>query len=156
MSAESKKPPNKPRRWKASPDETDMEIPTQLQLVIVTPEKTVLDTTIVSLRFPLFDGQIGVLPGRAPLVGRLGYGELKLSGAVGERSYFIDGGFVQVKGAVVSVLTSRAIPVEDIDRSEAETLLKDAGDRVPTSEAEFLAKQRDQERGRRMLALSHP
>ena len=126
---------------------------TQLQLVLVTPEKTVLDEPVVSLRFPLFDGQIGILPGRAPLVGRLGHGELNFTGADGERSYFIDGGFVQVEGSVVSILTSRAIPVADIDRNEAQAQLDETLARVPTSEVEFTAKQQDQERARRMLEL---
>ncbi|HSG70372.1 MAG TPA: F0F1 ATP synthase subunit epsilon, partial [Planctomycetaceae bacterium] len=40
-----------------------------LQLVLVTPEKTLLDVPTESLSFPLFDGQIGILPSRAPMVG---------------------------------------------------------------------------------------
>ena len=50
-----------------------------LRLVIVTPEKTVFDEPVAGLRFPLYDGEIGVLPGRLPLIGRLGAGELKVS-----------------------------------------------------------------------------
>ncbi len=64
----------------------------QLRLVIMTPERTVFDELASALRFPLFDGQIGILPGRAPLVGRLGYGELKATTPSGEKSFFIDGG----------------------------------------------------------------
>jgi F-type H+-transporting ATPase subunit epsilon len=48
---------------------------------------------------------MGVLPGRVPLVGRLGYGELKITQAAGEEYYYIDGGFVQIKGRVVTLLT---------------------------------------------------
>src|SRR5437667_6660047 len=97
-----------------------------LRLVLVTPETTLLDEPVESLRFPLFDGQIGILPGRAPLVGRLGYGELKATTAAGEKSFFIDGGFVQVKGSVVSILTARAIPPKEIRRADAEEALKKA------------------------------
>ena len=43
-----------------------------LQLVLGTPETTLVDAPVRSLQFPLYDGQIGVLPGRAPVVGRLG------------------------------------------------------------------------------------
>ena len=46
---------------------------TALQIVLVTPETTLLDAPVRSLQFPLYDGQAGVLPGRAPVVGRLGY-----------------------------------------------------------------------------------
>jgi len=50
-----------------------------LRLVLVTPETTIFDELLAALRFPLHDGQIGILPGRAPMIGRLGYGELKLT-----------------------------------------------------------------------------
>ena len=89
-------------------------MPDALRLVIVTPERTLLDEPVSALRFPLYDGDIGILPGRLPLIGRLGAGELKLTSASGERSYFIDGGFAQVEGSVVSILTQRAIPVEEL------------------------------------------
>ena len=126
----------------------------ELRLVVVTPETTVFDEPVQSLRFPLYDGQIGILPGRAPLVGRLGYGELKATGTDSERSYFVDRGFVQVKGTVVTILTNRSMTLDEIDRQEADDLLTAASARVPTTEAEFAAKERDQERARRMLALS--
>jgi len=126
----------------------------EMHLVVVTPETTLFDEPITALQFPLFDGQAGILPGRAPMVGRLGYGEMKATLPGGDAHFFIDGGFIQVKGSVVSVLTSRAIPVHEIDAQEAEELLKDASERIPTSEAEFEAKERDQERARRMLAIS--
>lgn len=131
-----------------------MSLAKQLRLVIVTPETTLLDEPVESLRFPLYDGQIGILPGRSPLVGRLGYGELHATTSSGEHSYFIDGGFVQVKGSVVSILTGRSVPSNKIDASDAEAQLADANSRVPTNEIEFEAKERDQERARRMLMLS--
>ncbi|MFQ5733748.1 MAG: FoF1 ATP synthase subunit delta/epsilon [Planctomycetaceae bacterium] len=125
-----------------------------LQLVLVTPETTLLDEPVTALRFPLFDGQVGVLPGRAPLVGRLGYGELKVTAAAGERSYFIDGGFVQVKGSTVSLLTNRAMPTGDVSADEAQSLLDRAGTSAPHTDAEFASRDRDLERARRMLALA--
>jgi F-type H+-transporting ATPase subunit epsilon len=126
-----------------------------LQLVLVTPETTLLDEPVQALRFPLFDGQAGILPGRAPLVGRLGYGELRVTGSDGEtRSFYVDGGFVQVKGPVVSLLTNRAIPVDEIDAAEAKALLEKSRAIVAKGDAEIAAKERDQERARRMLKLA--
>ncbi|RMG37768.1 MAG: ATP synthase F1 subunit epsilon [Planctomycetota bacterium] len=125
----------------------------RLRLVIVTPETTLLDQDIRSVRFPLFDGQMGVLPGRAPLVGKLGYGELRYHADDGEHALFIDGGFVQIKGSVVSILTGRAIPVEAIDRSAVEAALEEARLRRALTDEELAEKQRDQQRARAMLAL---
>jgi F-type H+-transporting ATPase subunit epsilon len=125
-----------------------------LQLVLVTPEKTLLDEPVAALRFPLFDGQIGIMPGRAPMVGRLGYGELKIRTASGDQSFYIDGGFVQVKGPTVSLLTNRAIPAGKIDADEARRLLDDAARKPGRTDVEYALKERDLERGRRMLAMS--
>lgn len=126
-----------------------------LRLVLVTPEKTLLDEPVQSLRFPLFDGQIGILPGRAPLVGRLGIGELRLTTAAGtEAIYFIDGGFAQVKGPVVTLLTHRAVPAESLARAEGESLMQKAKASRPKSDAEFAAKARDLERGRKIVAIA--
>lgn len=127
---------------------------TELRLVLVTPETTLVDEPVRALQFPLFDGQMGVLPGRAPLVGRLGMGELKIELiAGGTRRYFLDGGFVQVKGSVVSLLTHRAIPVDQIDAAQAKIDLNDALQQVPTSEAAIHEKLQRVERARRMIAL---
>ncbi len=126
-----------------------------LQLVLVTPETTLLDEPVAALRFPLYDGQAGILPGRAPVVGRLGYGELRITGSDGKiRSFYVDGGFVQVKGSVVSLLTNRAIPVDQIDTAEAEALLEKTRALIAKGDTEIAAKERDQERARRMLSVA--
>lgn len=129
-------------------------IPSQLRLVLVTPETTLLDEPVDALRFPLYDGQIGILPGRIPLVGRLGYGELKITVGGQDRSYFIDGGFVQVKGPVVSLLTNRALPAASIDARAAAEQLQAASRRVATTDIDLAAKAKDEERARNMLSLA--
>src|SRR6185369_17224947 len=90
-----------------------------LQCVVVTPERTVLDTTADSVVVPMYDGELGVLPGRAPLIGRLGPGELRARhGATVER-FFVDGGFAQVRDNVVTVLTPRAQKASEINQQAA-------------------------------------
>jgi F-type H+-transporting ATPase subunit epsilon len=129
--------------------------PRDLRLILVTPETTLLDEPVAALRFPLYDGQIGILPGRAPLIGRLGYGELRLTRpGGGQASFFIDGGFVQVKGSAVSILTNRALPPDEINAAEASQQLDRAVARVAHTDAEAAARARDQERARRMLAMA--
>ena len=132
-----------------------MSIGEKLRLVIVTPERTLFDEPVSALRFPLYDGDIGVLPGRLPLIGRLGSGELKVTAPSGERSFFIDGGFAQVEGSVVSLLTHRAIPVNELSVADAEKQLAAAEAKVAKGEGEVTAKLADQQRARRMLALAN-
>ena len=126
---------------------------TNLRLVLVTPETTVIDQTVRSIVLPLFDGQMGMLPGRAPVVGRLGTGELRFDGDGAQQSYFIDGGFLQVKGSVVSVLTHHARPVDEIDLTAAESELEQATALIPTTDAALDDKQHAQDRARKMIAL---
>jgi F-type H+-transporting ATPase subunit epsilon len=127
----------------------------ELRLVLVTPEKTLFDRPVASIRVPLFDGAAGFYPGRAPLVGRLGMGELRLTDASGSsESYFIDGGFVQVKGAQVSVLTNAALTTAEISKKDAAAKLAAARATKPKSAEELAAAMRGQERARKMLGLA--
>src|SRR5438034_7039326 len=85
-----------------------------VQCVVVTPERAVLDEAVDFVALPMYDGELGVLPKRAPLIGRLGYGELRTKKGEITQRFFIDGGFAQVRADVVTVLTAQAIPAEEI------------------------------------------
>ena len=97
-----------------------------LQCVIVTPESTVIDTPADFVALPLFDGECGIAPGRAPLIGRLGYGELRIRRGSEQLRYYVDGGFVQVADNIVSVLTNRALPADRLDPAAAGEQLRAA------------------------------
>jgi F-type H+-transporting ATPase subunit epsilon len=131
-----------------------MAIPRQFRLVVVTPETTLLDENVDNVKLPLYDGMAGIFPGRAPMVGRLGFGEMTVRAGGTERVWFVDGGFVQVVDNVTSILTNRAVPTETLDPADAERRLVEANAIVPKSEAAFDAKEREQERSRRILALT--
>jgi F-type H+-transporting ATPase subunit epsilon len=94
-----------------------------LQCVIVTPERTVLDEPAEFVVVPMFDGEVGILPQRAPLIGRLGFGEMRTTSKGVTTRYYVDGGFVQVRSNVVSVLTPKAVPVASIDIAALERQL---------------------------------
>jgi len=97
-----------------------------LQIVVVTPERTTLDQQVDSVVVPSFDGERGIYHGHAPLVERLGPGELRTVSGGQVSRYYVDGGFVQVADDVVSVLTGRSIPAEEIDISVARQELENA------------------------------
>ena len=85
-----------------------------LQCIVVTPEKAVLDEKCEFVALPLFDGELGVLPGRRPMVGRLGFGELRTKRGNETHRYYVDGGFVQIVDNVITVLTGKAVKASDI------------------------------------------
>ncbi|MCY2962953.1 MAG: ATP synthase F1 subunit epsilon [Planctomycetota bacterium] len=125
-----------------------------LQIVLVTPETTLLNEPVDSIRLPMFDGQLGIYPMRAPAVGRLGAGELRLVQGGTTRSYYIDGGFVQVKGPVVSVLTNRAVTAESLSTKAVEDELQAAKVRVAKTDDEFASKAAELAKARKRLALA--
>jgi len=90
-----------------------------LRCVVVTPERTELDREAEYVSLPMFDGELGVLSGRAPLIGRLGFGTLRLQTAAGPERYYVDGGFAHIEGDVINILTGRSIPIDLIDRDKA-------------------------------------
>ena len=128
----------------------------KLRLIVVTPERTLLDEPVAALRFPLYDGDIGILPGRIPLIGRLGTGALRVRTSDRETIYFIDGGFVQVQGPTITLLTNRAVLAEDLSTADAEKLLAEAIARPAKTDEEFEAKFADQQRARKMIAITQP
>jgi len=124
-----------------------------LQCVVVTPERAVLDEKADFVALPMYDGELGVLPGRAPLTGRLGYGELRIRRGAQTARFFVDGGFAQVRANVVTVLTQRAIKAEQIDQAAAMRTLEAAPAPVPTPEA-TAARLKAQERARAQLRVA--
>ncbi len=93
---------------------------------VVTPEQTALETKADFVALPLFDGEIGIAANHSPLIGRLGYGEMRIKSGGQTVAYYVDGGFVQVADNVVAVLTNRALPAKSLDPAAAETQLQTA------------------------------
>jgi F-type H+-transporting ATPase subunit epsilon len=107
-----------------------------MQCIVVTPERTVYDQPAEFVALTLFDGEIGIAPGHAPMIGRLGYGEMRIGRDAEADRYYVEGGFVEVLGDVVTVLTQRAVPAGEIDAAVAREQLQSAQSRrAATAEA---------------------
>jgi F-type H+-transporting ATPase subunit epsilon len=109
-----------------------------IQCVVVTPERTELDLQAESVTVPLFDGELGILKGHSPLVGRLGYGLLRIKTAGQQQNYFVEGGFVQVADNVVSVLTDKVINASDLTSASAAEAMRTALE-LPTDQPDLRA-----------------
>jgi F-type H+-transporting ATPase subunit epsilon len=131
-----------------------MSSDTSVHCIVVTPERTELDAQCESLKLPMYDGELGILPGRAPMVGRIGFGLLKLQSATGEQSWFVEGGFVQVTRDGVYVLTNRLLKPEQIDRKSAEEELQRATEMVANTPQTRSVKERALAQARGKLRIS--
>jgi F-type H+-transporting ATPase subunit epsilon len=125
-----------------------------LHCVVVTPEETSIDTQARFIAVPLFDGELGIAPGRAPLIGRLGYGELRVVDGGHTRRYYLDGGFVQVARNEVTILTGRAVPTEKLDAEVAAEQLRTARDRKANSEESLAIRDRLVSQARAQLRMA--
>jgi len=98
----------------------------KLQILIVTPEKTMLDQQAEFVALPMIDGEAGILPGHAPMIGRLGPGEVRIRYEGKTDRYFVDGGFAQIEGGVVSILPGRSISQDQLTADDAKKALDEA------------------------------
>ena len=98
----------------------------KIRCIVVTPESSVINMKVDSVALPMEDGSLGVLPGRTPLIGRLGFGELRLRTGTKVQNYYIDGGFVQVVRDTVTVLTEQALLPAQVDLEKAKKSLEES------------------------------
>ena len=79
----------------------------RLRLVVLTPERQLVDETVLEVTAPGAYGQIGVLPNHAALVTSLEPGTLSYKPAQGgEKRFNITGGFAEVRDDVMTVLAT--------------------------------------------------
>jgi F-type H+-transporting ATPase subunit epsilon len=122
-----------------------------LRCVVVTPEKAVLDEPASFIVVPMFDGELGVAHDRVPLIGRLGFGELRITQGNQVKHYYVDGGFVQIRNNIVTVLTSKAVPASQIKVEDAENVLRSP--KIETTPEGMAAQEKAQQRARAQIRI---
>jgi F-type H+-transporting ATPase subunit epsilon len=111
-----------------------------LKCTVVTPERTLYDQPAEFVALTLFDGEIGIAPRHTPMIGRLGFGEMRIRHGGQTDCFYVEGGFAEVLGDVVSVLTPRAVPAAELDEAVAREQLDSAQSR-PAATPEALAQR---------------
>jgi F-type H+-transporting ATPase subunit epsilon len=123
----------------------------KLQCTVVTPESAVYEGVVDQVVVPAHDGEVGILPGHAHFLAKLGFGELRVTSDSHTETLFIDGGFVQVAENRVTVLTDSARSPEALDLRAAEERLnelreKGLGAEFASAHLRFLAMKRLKEK----------
>ncbi len=127
---------------------------------LVTPAASLLDSEVSYASIPAWDGLMGFLPGRAPILARLGTGELSVETSdKSPKSFFVDGGFVQMNGKTLTVLAERAIPTDQLKAADVQAELKSLEartipDSAPNRQAQVEALNKDRERARAKLRVA--
>lgn len=110
---------------------------TTLFVEVLTPDKTHFSGFVKAVYFPGENGYLGVLPGHAPLLTRLGVGTITCIEEDGDVvRMFCAGGFAEVMGRDVSILASVAEREGDIDAARAEKARERAHKRLFSGSAD--------------------
>jgi F-type H+-transporting ATPase subunit epsilon len=112
------------------------------QLELVSPEKLLLSRQVEMAVIPAAEGDMGVLPGHAPMIVTLRGGIIAVSdnGQVTDR-LFVAGGFAEVTPERCTVLADEATPVAQLSRSAAEQRLREAEAGLSAAAGETPEKQ---------------
>ncbi len=93
--------------------------PEAIELQIVTPQRHVLQETVLAIEIPGKEGYLGVLPGHAPLITELGIGILAYRTATATRYLTIIDGYAEILPNRVIVLAEISEKAEEIDVSRS-------------------------------------
>ena len=98
----------------------------KLRLVVVTPEGKTFDDDVEQVVMPGVEGQLGILPGHVPLLTAIQPGELDLKAGSRGDELAVGGGFAEITGDRVTILTDMAVRPTDIDEHAVEKALESA------------------------------
>jgi F-type H+-transporting ATPase subunit epsilon len=124
-------------------------LPTKIQLLIVSAERSLVNETVDEVEIPGYDGYFGVLPGHTPLLAVLQVGELWYRQGAEKHYLAIAFGFAEVQPDRVTILAQIAEKADEIDLARAEAAKKRAEERISR-----LAVDMDAERARISLLKS--
>ncbi len=121
---------------------------------VITPEKAVLECAATFVAFPAHDGEVGILRNRAPLVCKMGIGPPRIETDGDKHVFFVDGGFAQVVGNRLTLLTEQARTPDELDAAAARRALVEARAMKITNQASLDARQKTTRRAEVQLKLT--
>ena len=116
-----------------------MALPHQLQLHIVSAERSLVSDTVDEVEIPGAQGYFGVLPGHTPLLALLGAGELWYRRWQETHFLSIAFGFAEIQPDRATILAQVAERADEIDVARAEAAKRRAEERLrqPGADMDF-------------------
>ena len=124
-----------------------------LHFELVSPERLLFSGDVAEVDIPGTEGDMGILPGHAPVLSTLRPGVITVTkdGGAKER-IFVRGGFAEVNPQGLTVLAEVAVPVAELNSALLAQQVKDAQEDV-TDAQDDEARRRAQESLDHLLAL---
>jgi len=102
------------------------DLPTKINLTIVTRERKIIDVVVEEVVLPASDGEIGILPGHTPLLTTLKIGQMRYRVGSTVHRLVLSWGFAEVLPDRVIVMAENARLPEEIDAAAAEVEMRQA------------------------------
>jgi F-type H+-transporting ATPase subunit epsilon len=101
-----------------------------LTVRVIAPDKTVWDSDAEEVILPSTTGQLGILPGHAPLLTALDTGVMRVRANKDWVAIALMGGFAEVEANEVTILVNAAERGDTIDREAARVAYSEAEARL--------------------------
>jgi F-type H+-transporting ATPase subunit epsilon len=107
-----------------------------LTVRVIAPDKTVWDAAAEEVILPSTTGQLGILPGHAPLISALDIGVLRVRSDKSWTSIALMGGFAEIDDNEVTILVNAAERGDGIDAEAAKQDMAEAESKLNATKAD--------------------
>ncbi len=105
---------------------------------IVSATESIFSGKVTLLVAHGVQGDLGVLPGHAPLLTQLNPGPVRVQREDGEEEvYYVSGGMLEVQPTIITILADTAVRAHDVDEAAAEQARKAALDALSNQKSEM-------------------
>ncbi|OIK12581.1 F0F1 ATP synthase subunit epsilon [Bacillus sp. MUM 13] len=119
-----------------------------IKVSVVTPDGPVYDAEVEMVSTKAKSGELGIMAGHIPMVAPLQIGSVRLKNEGHTDLIAVNGGFLEVRPDVVTILAQTAERAETIDlaraqaaKARAEQRLQDSTDAIDAKRAELALKR---------------
>lgn len=120
-----------------------------LHFELVSPERLLMSADVAMVTIPGAEGDMGILPGHAPVLSTLRPGVITVTHEGGkDEKIFVRGGFAEVNATGLTVLAEVAVPIAELNPEALAQQIKDASEDVADA-------QDDETRRRAQEMLDH-
>ena len=124
-----------------------------LHFELVSPERLLFSGDVAEVDIPGTDGDMGILPGHAPVLSTLRPGVVTVTKEGGQKErIFVRGGFAEVNPQGLTVLAEVAVPVAELNAEILAQQVKDAQEDVADAQDDE-TRRRAQENLDHLVAL---
>lgn len=107
---------------------------------LVSPEKKLLSSDVMSVSIPGMEGDMTILPKHADFLTVLRPGIIQIRSDAGEEEFVVTGGFVEVSGSVTTVLAEKALGRKEAGVSLFEPLIDEVEKEAENAKDKFKAR----------------